>query len=198
MSMILVPREAEGMTITPIKTLAGEETNELHLDGVRLRRTPCSAPKAAAGRSSWPGSTTSARSSPPPRSGSRSARSTTPSPTPRSAASSGARSAPFQAISHKFAELATEIERARLLVRWVASLTDEDPDRMLPAIASVAKLAVTELAKRCAFEGMQITGGYGYAVEYPMERNLRSSLVTTIYGGTSGLQKNTIAKALGV
>jgi alkylation response protein AidB-like acyl-CoA dehydrogenase len=104
----------------------------------------------------------------------------------------------FQAISHKFAELATEIAQVRLLVRWVASLTDEDPRRMLPREASMAKLAATELAKRCALEGVQIMGGYGYANEYPMERHLRTAVVTTIYGGTSEIQKNIIAKTLGL
>ena len=104
----------------------------------------------------------------------------------------------FQAISHKFADLATEIAKVRLLVRWVARLTDEDPGRMLPQEASMAKLAATELAKRCALEGVQIMGGYGYATEYPMERHLRAAVVTTIYGGTSEIQKNIIAKTLGL
>jgi alkylation response protein AidB-like acyl-CoA dehydrogenase len=104
----------------------------------------------------------------------------------------------FQALSHKFAELATELAQVRLLVRWVARLTDEDPSRMLPQEASMAKLAATELAKRCALEGVQIMGGYGYATEYPMERHLRSAVVTTIYGGTSEIQKNIIAKTLGL
>ena len=83
-------------------------------------------------------------------------------------------------------------------MRWVASLTDEDPGRMLPQEASMAKLAATELAKRCALEGMQAMGGYGYATEYPMERYLRSAVVGTIYGGTSEIQKNIIAKTLGL
>jgi alkylation response protein AidB-like acyl-CoA dehydrogenase len=86
----------------------------------------------------------------------------------------------------------------RLLVRWVASLTDEDPGRMLPQEASMAKLAATETAKRVALEGVQIMGGYGYATEYPMERYLRTAVVTTIYGGTSEIQKNIIAKTLGL
>jgi alkylation response protein AidB-like acyl-CoA dehydrogenase len=80
----------------------------------------------------------------------------------------------------------------------VASLTDEDPQRMLPQEASMAKLAASELAKRVALEGVQIMGGYGYATEYPMERHLRTAVVTTIYGGTSEIQKNIIAKTLGL
>jgi len=101
-------------------------------------------------------------------------------------------------LDQELAELATEIAQVRLLVRWVASLTDEDPQRMLPQEASMAKLAATELAKRVALEGVQIMGGYGYATEYPMERYLRSAVVGTIYGGTSEIQKNIIAKTLGL
>ena len=104
----------------------------------------------------------------------------------------------FQAVQHRFADLATDLVQVRLLVRWVARLTDEDPDRMLPQEASMAKLASTELAKRCALEGMQIMGGYGYATEYPMERYLRGALVQTIFGGTSEIQRNIIAKTLGL
>jgi isovaleryl-CoA dehydrogenase len=104
----------------------------------------------------------------------------------------------FQAIQHKFADLATDIAQARLLVRFVARMTDEDPRRMLPQEASMVKLACTELAKRTALEGVQIMGGYGYATEYPMERYLRAAVVTTIYGGTSEIQKNIIAKTLGL
>jgi alkylation response protein AidB-like acyl-CoA dehydrogenase len=104
----------------------------------------------------------------------------------------------FQAQQHRFAQLATELSQARLLVRWVAGLTDEDPNRMLPQEASMAKLACTELAKKCALEGMQAMGGYGYATEYPMERHLRAAVVTTIFGGTSEIQKNIIAKTLGL
>ncbi|MDQ3720038.1 MAG: acyl-CoA dehydrogenase, partial [Actinomycetota bacterium] len=104
----------------------------------------------------------------------------------------------FQAIQHRFADRATELAQARLLVRWVARLTDEDPSRMLPQEASMAKLAATELAKRCALDGVQTAGGYGYATEYPMEGHLRAAVATTIYGGTSEIQKNIIAKTLGL
>ena len=104
----------------------------------------------------------------------------------------------FQAIQHRFADRATELAQARLLVRWVARKIDEDPSRMLPQEASMAKLASTELAKRCALDGVQTAGGYGYASEYPMEGHLRAAVVTTIYGGTSEIQKNIIAKTLGL
>ena len=104
----------------------------------------------------------------------------------------------FQALQHRIADMATEIEAARLMTRWVATLTDEDPGRMLPREASMVKLHVTEVAKRAAVEGMQMMGGYGYASEYDMERLVRSTMVSTIYGGTSEIQRNIIAKTLGL
>ena len=104
----------------------------------------------------------------------------------------------FQALQHRFADLATELEAARLMTRWVATLTDEDPNRMLPREASMVKLHVTETCKRVTLEGMQMMGGYGYSSEYDMERLVRTSLVSTIYGGTSEIQRNIIAKTLGL
>jgi alkylation response protein AidB-like acyl-CoA dehydrogenase len=69
---------------------------------------------------------------------------------------------------------------------------------MLPKEASMVKLFVTEVAKRVTLEGMQMMGGYGYSSEYDMERLVRSSLVSTIYGGTSEIQRGIIAKTLGL
>ncbi len=198
MSMILVPRDAPGMTITPIPTLGGEETNEIHLDGVRVagealvgaegsgwtqlmaglnyERTILAASALGLAQRTFDDALAYAKER----------------------HQFGRPVGSFQALSHRFAELATDLAQVRLLVRWVASLTDEDPGRMLPQEASMAKLAATELAKRCALDGMQAMGGYGYATEYPMERYLRSAVVGTIYGGTSEIQKNIIAKTLGL
>ncbi|HEX5821758.1 MAG TPA: acyl-CoA dehydrogenase family protein, partial [Solirubrobacterales bacterium] len=104
----------------------------------------------------------------------------------------------FQALQHRFADLATDLEAARLMTWWVASLNDEDPDRMLPKEASMVKLFVTETAQRVALAGMQMMGGYGYSSEYDMERLVRATLVSTIYGGTSEIQRGIIAKTLGL
>jgi isovaleryl-CoA dehydrogenase len=198
LSMIMVPHDAEGFTITPIKTLGGEETNELHLDNVRVpesallgiegngwtqlmaglnnERVILAASALGLAQRSFDDALAYAKER----------------------KQFGRPVGTFQALQHKFAEMATDLAQARLLVRFVAQLTDQDPTRMLPQEASMAKLACTELAKRCALEGMQIMGGYGYATEYPMERYLRSAVVTTIYGGTSEIQKNIIAKTLGL
>lgn len=104
----------------------------------------------------------------------------------------------FQSLSHRLADLATELECCRLLTYDVAARVDEDPARLFPREASMAKLKVTETAKRIALEGMQMMGGYGYATEYDMERHVRTNLVSTIYGGTSEIQREIIAKTLGL
>ncbi|MGV0771544.1 acyl-CoA dehydrogenase family protein [Mycobacterium syngnathidarum] len=104
----------------------------------------------------------------------------------------------FQAISHKLADLATEIEATRLLVYDVAQRVDENPKQLLPREASMVKMKATELAKRAALEGMQMMGGYGYATEYGMEELVRAAVVGTIVGGTSEIQRDIIAKTLGL
>jgi alkylation response protein AidB-like acyl-CoA dehydrogenase len=104
----------------------------------------------------------------------------------------------FQALRHRLADLATEIECARLLTYDVAATADAKPGAMFPREASMAKLKATETAKRVALEGMQMMGGYGYATEYDMEGHVRRTLVSTIYGGTSEIQREIIAKTYGL
>jgi len=104
----------------------------------------------------------------------------------------------FQALSHRLADLATELQCCRLLVYDVAQRTDAEPERQLPREASMAKLKVTEVAKRVCLEGVQMMGGYGYATEHELERDLRASVVATIYGGTSEIQREIIAASYGL
>ncbi|MFL5871017.1 MAG: acyl-CoA dehydrogenase family protein [Solirubrobacterales bacterium] len=104
----------------------------------------------------------------------------------------------FQTLKHRIADMATELECTRLLVYDVARKVDADPNRMLPREASMAKLKATEVAKRTALEGMQMMGGYGYASEYDMERHVRSTLVMSIYGGTNEIQREIVSKTFGL
>jgi alkylation response protein AidB-like acyl-CoA dehydrogenase len=198
MSMIFVPRDAEGFTITPIKTLGGEETNELHLDGVRVPESALLGAEGGGWTQLMAGLNNERVILAASALGLAQRAFDDALAYAKERKQFGRPIGTFQAIQHKFADLATDLARTRLLIRWVARLTDEDPGRMLPQEASMAKLAATELAKRCALEGMQIMGGYGYASEYPMERYLRGAVVTTIYGGTSEIQRNIIAKTLGL
>jgi isovaleryl-CoA dehydrogenase len=104
----------------------------------------------------------------------------------------------FQVLRHRIADLATEIEAARLLTYDVARKVDADPMKMLPREASMVKLLTTELVKKVALEGMQMMGGYGYATEYDMERHVRSALVMPIYAGTNEIQREIISKTYGL
>jgi alkylation response protein AidB-like acyl-CoA dehydrogenase len=104
----------------------------------------------------------------------------------------------FQALRHRIADLATEIEATRLLVYDTAARVEANPGALFPREASMAKLKATEMAKRTTLEAMQMMGGYGYAVEYDMERQVRTAVVTTIYGGTSEIQRDIIGKTLGL
>ncbi|MGW0605167.1 acyl-CoA dehydrogenase family protein [Streptomyces sp. NPDC002644] len=104
----------------------------------------------------------------------------------------------FQALRHRVADLATELECTRLLVREVALDCDAQPDKVFPREASMAKLKATELAKRVALEGMQMMGGYGYTTEFDMESHLRAAVVSTVYGGTSEIQRDIIGKSYGL
>ena len=62
----------------------------------------------------------------------------------------------------------------------------------------MVKLKTTEVAKKVALEGMQMMGGYGYSTEYDMERLVRMTLVSTIYAGTSEIQREIISKTYGL
>jgi short/branched chain acyl-CoA dehydrogenase len=101
----------------------------------------------------------------------------------------------FQAIQAKLADMATEIEAARLLVYKAARL--KDAGRNFTLTAAQAKLKTGRLAVRCAEEAVQIHGGYGYIEEYPVCRFYRDAKILTIGEGTDEVQQMVIARALG-
>ncbi|MGI8558150.1 MAG: acyl-CoA dehydrogenase family protein [Solirubrobacteraceae bacterium] len=101
----------------------------------------------------------------------------------------------FQAIQIKLADMATEIEAARLLVYKAAR--EKDAGRNFALVAAQAKLKTGRLAVRCAEEAVQIHGGYGYIEEYPVCRFYRDAKILTIGEGTDEVQQMVIAKALG-
>jgi acyl-CoA dehydrogenase len=102
----------------------------------------------------------------------------------------------FQAISHMFADMATEITAARALIYHAARL--QDASQNCSKEASMAKLFASEVAKRTAVNGVQAMGAYGYMMEYDMQRFLRESMQFTIAGGTSQIQRNHIAREIGL
>jgi short-chain 2-methylacyl-CoA dehydrogenase len=101
----------------------------------------------------------------------------------------------FQTIQAKLADMATEIEAARLLVYKAARL--KDAGRNFTLTAAQAKLKTGRLAVRCAEEAVQIHGGYGYIEEYPVCRFYRDAKILTIGEGTDEVQQMVIARALG-
>ena len=92
------------------------------------------------------------------------------------------------------ADMATEIDAARLLT-WRAALMKDEGARHT-AESSEAKLYASEAATRVAHRAIQIHGGYGYSTEFPVERNYRDARITEIYEGTSEIQRIVIAASL--
>jgi alkylation response protein AidB-like acyl-CoA dehydrogenase len=198
LSMIFVPTDNERMEIKPIDTMGGRETNYLYLNdveapeeavlgevdqawmqlmaGLNVERLILAAIQLGIGRRAFEDTLAYVKER----------------------RQFGRPIGSFQALQHRLADIATELEAARLMTYWVASKVDEDPNRLLPREASMVKLKVTETAQRAALEGMQMMGGYGYSSEYDMERLVRTTLVSTIYGGTSEIQRNIIAKTYGL
>lgn len=102
----------------------------------------------------------------------------------------------FQAISHKIADMAVQIQAARLMVYAAAKKLDMGADSILDA--SAVKVFASEVAVKVAREAVQIYGGYGFMREYPVFRYLRDALVYTVGEGTSEIQRNIIAKQIGL
>lgn len=104
----------------------------------------------------------------------------------------------FQAIKFKLADMATEIDAARLLTMRAATMADRynETGRRFTKESAMAKLYASEAAMRATEEGIQIHGGYGYTREYPVERYFRDAKLGTIGEGTSEIQRLVIARQL--
>ena len=102
--------------------------------------------------------------------------------------------AKFQAIQWKLADMATELDAARLLTLRAADMKDKGMKTTQES--SMAKLFASEVAVRCAEECVQIHGGYGFVKDYPAEKYFRDVKLTTIGEGTSEIQRLVIARQL--
>ncbi|MGB8204180.1 MAG: acyl-CoA dehydrogenase family protein, partial [Candidatus Baltobacteraceae bacterium] len=100
----------------------------------------------------------------------------------------------FEGISFKLAQMATDLDAARLLVLRAAALCDRGEPFAIEA--SKAKLFASTAARKHAAEAVQIHGGYGYTTEFPVERYYRDAKITEIYEGTSEIQQLVIARSL--
>ncbi|MCA9692608.1 MAG: acyl-CoA dehydrogenase family protein [Nannocystaceae bacterium] len=102
----------------------------------------------------------------------------------------------FQAVGHKIADMRVQLEAARLLTYRGGWRLSQGRNATLEA--SMTKLFVSEALLRAALDTVQVLGGYGYMAEYGVERVLRDSVASTIYSGTSEIQRNIIARWLGL
>jgi hypothetical protein len=100
----------------------------------------------------------------------------------------------FQAIQWKIADAYTELEGARLLLMQAAFKKEQG--KPFAKEASMAKLFATESANRACYEAVQILGGYGYTRDYPVERYARDARITTIYEGTSEIQRLIVSREI--
>jgi alkylation response protein AidB-like acyl-CoA dehydrogenase len=102
----------------------------------------------------------------------------------------------FQAVSHRLADMKVRLETARLLLYKVAWLKKMGKPAHLEA--AMAKLHLSEVFVQSSLDAIRIHGGYGYATEFEVERDLRDAVGGTIYSGTSDMQRNIIARFLGI
>jgi alkylation response protein AidB-like acyl-CoA dehydrogenase len=105
----------------------------------------------------------------------------------------GQKLAEFQGLQFMLADMAMEIEAARLLVYRSASLVDAQDPKM-SYFAGVAKAYASDAAMKVTTDAVQILGGYGYMKEYPVERYMRDAKITQIYEGTNQIQRLVIAR----
>ena len=102
--------------------------------------------------------------------------------------------AEHQGIQFKLAEMATQIDAARLLIMQAAYLKDQKKDFV--KAAAMAKLFASQVAQDVTTEAVQIHGGYGYVKEYHVERMMRDAKITQIYEGTSEIQRLVISREI--
>jgi len=108
----------------------------------------------------------------------------------------GQRIGKFQAVAHRIVDMKVHLEAARLLVYRAATRLERT--RTVSMDAAMAKLYVSESLVKAALDTVQIHGGYGYMTEYEVERALRDAVGSTLYSGTSEMQRNIIARWLGL
>ena len=106
--------------------------------------------------------------------------------------------ADFQALRFYIADMATDVDAARLLTRRAAAAKDavKKNGGRFSMEAATAKLFAAEMAQRVTTKALQIHGGYGYTKEYPVERNFRDARITEIYEGTSEIHRLIIAREI--
>jgi len=102
----------------------------------------------------------------------------------------------LQAVQHMLADMATQVEAARVLVYQTAKTIDADPAGRFTKVSAMSKLFASDTAMRVTTDAVQVMGGYGYMREYPVEKMMRDAKITQIYEGTNQIQRNEIALSM--
>jgi L-prolyl-PCP dehydrogenase len=114
----------------------------------------------------------------------------------RTRESSGKKIGSFQAVAHKIADMKIKLEASRMLVYKAA--WELQHARIVANNASIAKVFVSEALISTTITALQVLGGYGFMTEYEVERAVRDAMGSTLYSGTSEIQRNIIARWLGL
>ncbi|WP_309224801.1 acyl-CoA dehydrogenase family protein [Mycolicibacterium sp. CBMA 234] len=199
LTMLEVPANAPGLTIRPISTMGGREVNDLYLDNVEVPVTAVVGVEGGAWKQIMSGLNGERLVCAAQALGSAQRTFDDLLAYVKERKQFGQAIGTFQAVRHRIADLAIEIEAGRSLVYDTVGVVQSGaPAEEAVRKTSMAKVKMTEVAKKVALEGVQLMGGYGYATEYGMEAHLRHSIAPTIYAGTNEVQREIISTTYGL
>ncbi|MCG7207403.1 acyl-CoA dehydrogenase family protein [Streptomyces arenae] len=200
LTMLDVPVGAAGLTIRPISTMGGNEVNDLYFTDVHVPDTQVVGEPGRAWRQVMAGLNGERLVAAAQGLGMAQRTFDDLLEYVKEREQFGQPIGTFQALRHRIATLAIEIEASKALTYDTVHRVQHglgDPQELV-RLTSMAKVKVTETAKQVALEGVQMMGGYGYATEYGMEQHLRNAIAPTIYAGTNEIQREIIASTFGL
>jgi butyryl-CoA dehydrogenase len=200
LTMLEVPTDAAGLEIRPISTLGGREVNDLFFTDVFVPESALVGVEGSAWKQVMAGLNGERLVCAAQGLGMAQRAFDDLLAYVREREQFGAPIGSFQALRHRIADLAIEIEAARALTYTTVHHIEHQigtPEEWVRA-TSMSKVKVTETAKKVALEGVQMMGGYGYSTEFDMEYHLRMSIAPTIYAGTNEIQRDIISSTFGL
>lgn len=200
LTMFEVPADAPGLVIKPIETMGGREVNDLYFTDVELPAAAVVGEEGGAWKQVMSGLNGERLVCASQALGSAQRAFDDLLAYVKQRKQFGQAIGTFQALRHRIADLAIDIEAGRSLVYDTVICADKGigtPEEIIRR-TSMAKVRMTEVAKHVTLEAVQMMGGYGYATEYGMERQLRLSIAPTIYAGTNEVQREIISSTYGL
>jgi butyryl-CoA dehydrogenase len=200
LTMLEVPTDAEGLDIRPIPTLGGAEVNDLFFNSVFVPEDALIGVEGSAWKQVMAGLNGERLVCAAQGLGMAQRTFDDLLAYVRERQQFGVPIGTFQALRHRIADLAIDIESARTLTFATAHHIEQQsgtPEELIRA-TSMSKVKATETAKKVALEGVQMMGGYGYSTEFDMEHHLRISIAPTIYAGTNEIQRDIISGTYGL